>query len=109
MLFAVKGNKQLRIDDAERDTYLKMGYDIAEQEGDDLKVVDNAPSKTVSFTEYQKLAQENADLKKQIAASGSGTPEALAGLQDQLADAQKEIETLKVQLADAKKPAKADK
>ncbi|WP_187388755.1 hypothetical protein [Paenibacillus ihuae] len=109
MLFAVKGNKQLRIDDAERDTYLKMGYDIAEQDGNDLKVVDNAPSKTVSFTEYQKLAQENAELLKQVAASGSGTPEALNGMKVKLADAEKEIESLKAQLAEAKKTAKAEK
>lgn len=115
MLIAVKGNTQLKIDDSERDSYLKLGYDIAEQEGNKLEVVENAPSKTVSWTEYNALAQENVDLKNQIAASGSGTAEALNGMIVQLADANKEIESLREQLAaaksdsEAKKTTKADK
>ncbi|MDF9845179.1 MULTISPECIES: hypothetical protein [unclassified Paenibacillus] len=109
MLIAVKGNTQLKIDDSERDSYLKLGYDIAEQEGNKLEVVENAPSKTVSWTEYDALVKENAELLKQVAASGSGTPEALNGMKVQLADAEKEIESLKAQLADAKKTAKAEK
>lgn len=109
MLYAVKGNTQLKIDDSEKDAYLKLGYDIAAQEGNELNVVENAPSKTVSWTEYQALATENVELRKQVTASGSGTPEALNGMKIQLADAQKEIESLKAQLADAKKTAKAEK
>ncbi|HEY4429553.1 MAG TPA: hypothetical protein VGN87_00800 [Paenibacillus sp.] len=109
MLFAVKGNKQLQIDDAERGTYLKLGYDIATQEGDKLEVVENAPGKTVSYKDHEAVIRENAELKKQVAASGSGSPGALAGLQQQLDDALKEIETLKGQLADVKKPVKAEK
>lgn len=115
MLIAVKGNTQLKIDESERDSYLKLGYDIAEQEGNKLEVVENAPSKTVSWAEYQALAKENVELKKQISASGSGTAEALDGMIVQLDDAKKEIESLKGQLAaakseaDTKKTTKADK
>lgn len=99
MLIAVKGNTQLKIDDAERDTYLKLGYDIAEQSGNTLEVVENSSSKKVSWKEYEALVTENEDLRKQIAASGSGTPEALKGLQTQLDDANKEIKSLKKQIA----------
>lgn len=115
MLYAVKGNTQLKIDDSEKESYLKLGYDIAEQEGNELNVLENAPSKTVSWTDYQVLVKENLELRKQVTASGSGTAEALNGMIVQLADANKEIETLREQLAtaksdsEAKKPAKADK
>lgn len=104
MLFAVKGNKQFKIDDADRETYLKLGYDIAEQSGNTLEVVENASSKKVSWKEYEALVRENEDLRKQIAASGSGTPEALEGMKTQLDDANKEIKSLKKQLAAATTP-----
>ncbi|MDN8591893.1 hypothetical protein Q0V21_24325 [Paenibacillus sp. 11B] len=99
MLFAVKGNTQLKIDDAERVTYLKLGFDIAEQSGNTLEVVENSSSKKVSWKEYEALVRENEELRNQIAASGSGTPEALKGLQTQLDDANKEIKSLKKQIA----------
>ncbi|MDN4600037.1 hypothetical protein P5G61_02265 [Paenibacillus sp. F6_3S_P_1C] len=104
MLIAVKGNTQLKIDDADRDTYLKLGYDIAEQSGNTLEVVENSSSKKVSWKEYETLVRENEDLRKQIAASGSGTPEALEGMKTQLDDANKEIKSLKKQLAAAATP-----
>lgn len=99
MLIAVKGNTQLKIDDAERETYLKLGYDIAEQSGNTLEVVENSSSKKVSWKEYEALVRENEELRNQIAESGSGTPEALKGLQTQLDDANKEIKSLKKQIA----------
>lgn len=99
MLIAVKGNAQLKIDDADRDTYLKLGYDIAEQSGNTLEVVENSSSKKVSWKEYEALVRENEELRNQIAESGSGTPEALKGLQTQLDDANKEIKSLKKQIA----------
>lgn len=99
MLFAVKGNTQLKIDDADRETYLKLGYDIAEQSGNTLEVVENASSKKVAWKEYEALVRENEELRNQIAESGSGTPEALTGLKTQLDDANKEIKSLKKQIA----------
>ncbi|MNB71319.1 hypothetical protein [Paenibacillus odorifer] len=74
MLYAVKGNKQLQIDETERDTYLKLGYDIATQEGNALEVVETSPSKTVSYKDHVKaiatiesLEVENAKLKAELA------------------------------------------
>lgn len=104
MLIAVKGNTQLKIDDADRDTYLKLGYDIAEQSGNMLEVVENSSSKKVAWKEYEALVRENEELRNQIAESGSGTPEALTGLKTQLDDANKEIESLKKQLTDTETP-----
>lgn len=109
MYYAVKGNKQLKIEEAEKGAYLNLGYDIAEQQGNELKITDHAPSKTVLWAVYQKVLQENVELKKQVALSGTGTAEAVDGMKVQLADAQKEIESLKAQLVDAKKTAKAEK
>lgn len=106
MLYAVKGNKQLKIDEAEKETYLKLGYDIAEQHGDELKVIKDAPTKSVSWKDHQAVVAENADLKEQLAAAGSGTPEAMKGLQTQLDDALKENKTLKEKLAEANKKLK---
>jgi predicted subunit of tRNA(5-methylaminomethyl-2-thiouridylate) methyltransferase len=109
MYYAVKGNKQLKIEEAEKASYLNLGYDIAEQQGNELKVTDHAPSKTVLWAVHQKALEENAGLKKQVAESGTGSPEAVAALQTQLANSLKEIESLKAQLTEAKKTAKADK
>lgn len=67
MLYAVKGNKQLKIDEKEKQTYLNMGYDIAEAKGDKLETIAVAPNKTVSYAEYKKLLDENAALKEQLA------------------------------------------
>ncbi|MFW5436352.1 hypothetical protein [Paenibacillus apiarius] len=75
MLYAVKGNKQLKIDEAEKTTYLNMGYDIAEVSGDRLDVIAVPPSKSVPYAEYKKLEDENETLKDEIAA-----------LQEQLAE-----------------------
>lgn len=109
MHYAVKGNKQLKIEEAEKGAYLNLGYDIAEQQGNKLEITDHAPSKTVLWAVHQKVLQENAELQKQVAISGTGSAEAVDGMKVQLADALKEIESLKTQLADAKKTAKAEK
>lgn len=106
MLYAVKGNKQLKIDDAEKETYLKLGYDIAEQDGDVLKTIKHAPTKSVSWKDHEAVVAENAELKEQLSAAGSGTPEALKGLQEQLDAAQKENKALKEKLTEANKKLK---
>lgn len=95
MLYAVKGNKQLKIDEAEKETYLKLGYDIAQVSGNELKTVETSPSKTVSWKDYQAVVTENEDLKEQLSAAGSGTPEALKGLQEQVDTLTKENKALK--------------
>lgn len=67
MLYAVRGNKQLRIEDAEKETYLKLGYDIAQAEGGKLKVISSSPAKVVPYAKHKELLDENAKLKKEIA------------------------------------------
>lgn len=67
MLYAVRGNKQLKIDEASRSTHLALGYDIAEARNGKLKIVQHAPSKTVPYAQYEKALKEIEDLKSQLA------------------------------------------
>lgn len=66
MLYAVKGNKQLKIDEAEKDTYLKLGYDIAKPNKKKLEVIETADSKTVSYKKYQELEEQNTKLAAKV-------------------------------------------
>lgn len=64
MLYAVRGNKEVAIEEKEEQTFLSNGYDIFEKSKDDkitLKKV--ASSKKVSYEEYQKVIEENKKLK----------------------------------------------
>ena len=72
-LYAVKGNKQLKIDEATRQRYLNLGYDIAEDRGGKLEIVQHSPSKTVPYAQYEKLLKENEALKAQLAQLKNGT------------------------------------
>lgn len=60
-IYAVKGNREERIQADEKDEYLKAGYDIIE----DGKR-EHAPSSTVAYADYKKILEENTLLKKQI-------------------------------------------
>jgi len=73
VLYAVKGNKQLKIDEAERQRYLNLGFDIAEDRGGKLEIVQHAPSKTVPYAQYELLQKENEALKAQLAQLTNGT------------------------------------
>ena len=66
MLYAVKGNKQLKIEQGEKDEYLKFGYDIAEVDGSGLKIIETSPAKTVAYSLYRELQGENAELKEKL-------------------------------------------
>jgi hypothetical protein len=66
MLYAVRGNKQLKIDEASHQRYLNLGYDIAKEVDGKLEIVQHAPNKTVSYAQYEALLKENAKLKEQI-------------------------------------------
>ena len=79
MLYAVKGNKQLKIDEAEKASYLKLGYDIAKVEDDGLKIVEVSPAKTVPYAKYEEVVarakaaeKKAANLEKQLAEKGKG-------------------------------------
>lgn len=75
MLYAVRGNKQLKIEETDRRKYLSLGYDIAKEEDGKLEIVQHAPSKTVSYARYEKLENENAELKAQLAAANKKVKE----------------------------------
>lgn len=65
MLYAVKGNKQLKIDEREKKAYLALGYDIAEEKSGKLKIIEHSPSKTVPYAQYEKILKENEKLLKE--------------------------------------------
>lgn len=69
MLYAVKGNTEVKIQDDYANDYAKQGYDIYKLGKDDkLKLVTGATNKVVSFEKYAELEAENAELKKEIEA-----------------------------------------
>ncbi|MGP1505175.1 MAG: hypothetical protein ACTTIR_06105 [Eggerthia catenaformis] len=63
MMQAVKDNKVYTISEALKDSYLKQGFDIYDQDG---KVEEYSPLKTVKYSEYSKLQKENENLKEQL-------------------------------------------
>ncbi|MGM1047606.1 MAG: hypothetical protein ACQEXX_15835 [Bacillota bacterium] len=97
MLYAVRGNKQLKIDEAEKTVYLKQGYDIAEEKEGQLETIEVSPSKTVPYAQYEVLRQENTELKEQLAGADQSK---------QLEALQKENKALKEKLAEANKKMK---
>lgn len=103
MIYAIKGNKQLQIEAAEKATYLKLGYDIAEASDGKLETVETSPAKTVSAKQFEVLQQENTVLKELLEAAGDpGQLEKLQkenkSLKDKLTEANKEVEALKAQI-----------
>lgn len=67
-MLAVRGNKQIKIDEAEKATYLALGYDIAEVDTDSnsLKITDTAPGKTVPYATYKESLDKVASLEAEI-------------------------------------------
>lgn len=59
MIEAKKMNKVLRIEEAEKGTYISLGYDIYE----DGKLVEYGVGKTVPYAKYEALQQELEALK----------------------------------------------
>lgn len=57
---AVKANKQYTISETEKPSYLAQGYDILDDDG---TVIERSPQAAVSYSEYEKLLNENAALK----------------------------------------------
>ena len=67
-LYAVKGNKHLKITEAERAAYLALGYDIAKVVGGNrLEVVEISPTKTVSYTKYKDALDRIVALETELA------------------------------------------
>ena len=65
-LYAVRGNKHLKITESERAAHLALGYDIAKVDGDTLRVVEVAPDKTVPFAKHKAALDEIAALKAEL-------------------------------------------
>lgn len=62
MLTAVKGNREAKINDDQKEEFLKSGYDIIDENG--KRTI--SPSKKVSYAEYKKALEENSKLKGDI-------------------------------------------
>lgn len=66
MLYAVKGNRRLRIDEKEKDKYLAMGYDIAEVQGKKLETIEAATTRTVPYAKHKEALGRIAALEKEL-------------------------------------------
>ena len=66
MLLATKGNREEPIEEKDVKTYLNNGYDIYEKKEGKYVLKKVAPSKKVTYAEYQKLLEENKKLKAEI-------------------------------------------
>lgn len=58
---AIKGNREYKITEAEKDLYQKQGFDII---GDDGAVIQYGAGKTVPYEQYKKVVDELEALKK---------------------------------------------
>lgn len=61
-MFAVKGNKEVKILDIEKDKYVENGYKILD---DKMNVIAQPSNATISISEYNKaLAEKDAIIEK---------------------------------------------
>lgn len=67
-MVAEKGNKVYTIDESMKVQYQNDGFDIKDDNG---KIIARGKGKTVSYEEYEKLQQENEELKKKLVAKGA--------------------------------------
>lgn len=63
MLKAIKANKIYTISETEKAAYLSQGYDITDDSGN---VLERSPTATVSRADYEKILEENRQLRAQI-------------------------------------------
>lgn len=61
---AIKANKIYSITETSKESYLAQGFDIADDKG---KVIEHSPSSAVSYSEYEKVIEENKKLKAENA------------------------------------------
>lgn len=62
-MIAVKANRQYTITDAEADGYQAQGYDILDDDGN---VIKQGAGKTVPYSKYQAVVNENTELKAEL-------------------------------------------
>lgn len=80
---AVKGNKEYTIDETQKKGYLDSGFDVLDDEG---TVIGYGRGKTVPYDDHMKAVKEIERLQ-----------ELCAGLQEEKAELQKELEVLKAE------------
>jgi len=84
---AKKENKVYEVDKTTKDRYVKLGYDIYDDEG---KLIENAKNKTVAYEEYEKLQKELESAKK--------VPSNAKALKEKCEELETEKENLQAQL-----------
>lgn len=62
-MYAIKGNKEVKIVDIQKDGYLKDGYTIYD---DNFKIVERPTSATISYAEYEKIVAEKDKKIKEL-------------------------------------------
>lgn len=60
---ATKGNKVYTIDESQKNSYVKQGFDIIK----DGKIIEYGAGKTVPFEDYMKLQAKYEELEKKTA------------------------------------------
>ena len=91
MLFAKKSNKVYKINEAQKDAYLKQGFDIYE----DDKLIEHSPLKTIKFNEHVKITEE-------LKAENEALKTENEALKTENESLKTEIETLKAESATKK-------
>lgn len=95
MLTAVKANREEKITEDKKEEYLLAGFDIIDEDGKRTP----APSKTVSYAEYEKLKKELGELKEsddpKLAEENKALKAENKAMKKELEAAKKELEELK--------------
>jgi septation ring formation regulator EzrA len=65
-MLAIKDNKQVQIEEKDKSYYLTLGYDIAEVEDGELKIIENSPSKSVAYAEHKKALDKIAEFQAKL-------------------------------------------
>lgn len=60
---AVKGNKVYKVDETNKKAYLSQGFEIQDDKGNVLEL---PADKSVPYSDYQKVLDENKKLKAEI-------------------------------------------
>jgi len=67
MLYAMKGNRQVKIDDTEKANYESKGFEVFKEEEGKLVALTKKPDSKADAKLIKALEKEVSDLKKKIA------------------------------------------
>lgn len=65
MLVAVKSNREVKIDEKDKEEYLNSGYDVLEIVKGKVTKRTSSPSKQIPYTQYKALLDEKMKLEKE--------------------------------------------